>query len=371
MNKQIIAFLLSLFTAALLCGCGKEEKRDTVTENSEVTIRFSSILSNGSDSEITSEILRNFTSRYSYVTLHYTVADESEAYKLSLLDSATYRKNPPDIVYCSLSSLGDMPGEEYVSIEEIRKYREDFASDISENALLKYSDTAYGVAVRGSGKVLVVNTELVSDYTDFRKSAEEISDSDVYLFADNALDSELFFEYMMTMYTDSKISPRDPQPHWESGFKLFSDLVRLGVFAPGDRSPAELFSEGKAVYAVLTESEASSLSGEKYRCAAFFGGFDEGLFISRSAFSSPMKRQLVLELAKNITDEKSRYAEGYIPSDGSGVFFSLPNAYPMTPCSEIYGEGCWDEVLSSLVKGENPKEILKSMEKGTVSDSDA
>lgn len=371
MNKRIIAFISALFIV-LLCGCGKNEKTNSVTESAEVTLRFSSTLSKGADSEITSEILRDFTSRYSYVTLYYTAVDAGESYKLSLLDSTTYRKNPPDIVYGRLSSLRDMLGEEYVSLEEIRKYSPDFGLDITENALLKdNSGTAYGVALRGSGKVLVVNTELVSDYTDFRKTAEELSGSDICLFADNALDSELFFEYMMTMYTDSKISPNNPQPHWESGFGLFSELVRLGAFAPGDKSPMELFSQDKAVYAVLTEKEAAELTGEKYRCVAFFGGFDEGLFITRSAFSSPMKRQLVLELAEKIIGEKDRYADGYIPSDGSGVFFSLENAYPMTPCSEIHGEGCWDEVLSALIRGEDPKIVLKSMEKDAVSDSDA
>lgn len=370
MNKRISAILLALFLF-VFCACGKKETTN-VSEASEVTLRFLSTLGDAKDAEITSGILSEYTAENSHITLYYSSVASSEAYKLSLPDSATYRKNAPDMVYAPLSAVSDMLGEEYVSIEEIRSHISDYGADTAPDAMLRSSDgTAYGISLRGEGKILAVNTDLVSDYTDLMKSANEISKSDISLFADNALDSELFFEYLMTVYTNSEITPDTPQKHWAGGFKLFSELVKIGAFAPSDADPAELFSNGKAVYAVLSESEAAALVGENYRCAAFFGGFEEGLFITRSAFSSPLKRQAVLSLAQRILAQSDSYSEGHIPADASGVFFSLESAYKLTPCEERYGAGCWDDVLTALTKGDEPAALLDTLMNKPVSDTDA
>lgn len=370
MNKRVLLIFLSLLILSL-CACGKDD-RPVPTEISEVTLRFYSTLAGTKDAEITSEVLSSYSAENSHITLYYSGVTTEEAYKLSLLDGGTYRQNAPDLVYAPISAIGDMLGEEYVSIEELRSYEPRFAADIADYALLyDSSGKPYGVSVRGEGRVLVMNTSLASDTRDIARIAEEISDSDVYIFADNALDSALFFEYMMTMSTNSEITPDTAQEHWFGGFELFSSLVKDGKFAMGEKTPFEIFSDDNAVFAVLSEEEASRLKGENYRCAAFFGGFTEGFFVSRSALSSPLKRQAVLSLAEKLIAEKDRYAEGLIPTDGTGVFFSLDSAYPLTPCEEKYGEGCWDETLSALIKGENAKSVLDSLMNKEVSDSDA
>ncbi len=367
MSKRIFA----LFTAVLillLCGCSENKQSEKPAEASEVELRFYSTLGGASDSGITAEVLSDFTSKYSYITLFYSSVAADEAYKLSLPDSATYRTKAPDIVYGPLYAVSDLLGEEYVSIDEIRTYSPDYASEIDDFALLRDSSgLPYGVPVRGEGKVLVVNTELSGGSIDPGETAEKISDSDIFLFADNALDSELFFVYLMTLRTNSQIDPKAPEAHWIDGFELFSSLVRSGAFAPSDTNPYELFTDNKAVFAVLSESEAASLKGESYRCAAFFGGFSEGFFITRSAMSDPLKRKAAIELAEMLIAEDSRYGEGKVPADGSGVFFSLREAYSLTPCAE----GSWDEVLKSLTKGDDPKQVLQNYMNSAVSASDA
>ncbi len=370
MNKRILAFILAL-AMLLLCACGKKQEKKNTVETSEVTLRFFSTLGSTADGEITGNVLSRFTAENSHITLYYSSVSADEAYKLSLPDSATYRQNAPDIVYAPLYAVQDVLSEEYATIEDIRAYMPTYAENTEEYALLQDSSgKAYGVAVRGEGSVLVVNTDLAADTSDLRKTAEEISKSDIYLFADNALDSELFFEYLMTVYTNSEISPYLPQNHWIDGFELFSDLVKMGAFAPSDKDPTQLFLENKAVFALLSESEASQLEGENYRCAAFFGGFTEGFFITRSALSSPLKRQAVLSLAAELLNEKNSYAEGSIRTDGTGVFFSLAGAYDLTPCSDTYGEGCWDEVLQGLTRGDDPQDVLDSFMSRPTSDSD-
>ena len=367
MSKRILA----LFTAVLmlvLCSCSENKEKKQTYEASEVTLRFCSTLGGASDAEITAGVLSEYTSQNSYITLFYSSAATDEAYKLSLPDSATYRQNAPDIVYGPLYAVSDLLGEEYVSIEEIRAYKPDYAADIDDFVLLRDpSGTAYGVPVRGEGKVLAVNTELSGGSLDPMEIAVSISDSDIFLFADNALDSGLFFEYLMTVRTNSEIDPAAPEAHWIDGFELFSSLVKTGAFAPSDRVPYELFAENKAVFAVLSESEAASLKGENYKCAAFFGGFSEGFFITRSAMSSPLKRKAAIELAEMLIAEKSRYAEGKIPADGLGIFFSLESAYSLSPAEE----GCWDGVLKRLTKGDDPKAVLDDYMNRAVSESDA
>ncbi len=370
MNKRIISFLLS-FLIIILCGCKNSDKKDAPSETSEVTLRFYGTLGGASDASATQEVLADYTAENSHITLYYSSVVSDEAYKLSLADGSTYRQNSPDIVYAPLYAVRDLLSEEYVSVKELRGHMPDFASEITEHALLcDSSGQAYGIPVRGEGSVLVLNTDLASDTRDLIKIVNEISDSDVYLFADNALDSALFFQYLMTVYTNSEISPDAPQKHWIDGFRLFSELVKMGAFAPGDKNPTELFLGGKAVFAVLNESEASALKGENYKCAAFFGGFTEGFFITRSAFSSPLKRQTAMELADKLISQKDIYAQGKIAADGSGVFFSLESAYSLTPNEEKYGAGCWDDVISSLTKGDEPSKVLDLLMAKPVSDSD-
>ncbi len=370
MSKRITAIITALLLI-FLCGCGEERKADMPAEASEVTVRFFSTLGDAADSGITGRILSDFTSENSYITLYYTSVAAADVYKLSLPDGATYRQNSPDIVYAPLYAVSSLLGEEYVSIDELRSHDSRYASDIAEYALLRDSSgTAYGAAVRGEGSILAVNTDLAGNSRDLHDIARNLSDSDVFLFADNALDSGLFFDYLMTVYTDSVIDAADPQTHWLNGFELFSELVRMGAFAPSDSKPFELFSQNKAVFAVLTEAEAALLSGENYQCAAFFGDFSEGIFITRSALSSPLKRKAVLELAAMLMEEKSSYAEGKIRADGTGVFFSLGDAYPIASNEEKYGVGCWDEVLKGLTRGDEPKSVLDRLINAHLSASD-
>ncbi len=374
MNNRIFRRVLALISASLmlvLCACGKTQEKKVTEEASEVVVRFLGTLGESEDAEITQKILSRFTEERSNVTLYYTGVTTEEAYKLSLPDSATYRQSSPDIVYAPLYAVQDVLNEEYASIDEIRSYMPDYGSETQDYALLRNSSgKAYGVAVRGSGSVLVVNTDLASNTNNLLETVRELSDTDIYLFADNALDSELFFEYLMTVYTNSEISVDNPQSYWTDGFELFSELVKQGAFAPSDKDPTTLFTENKAVFAVLDEETAAALEGENYKCAAYFGGFTEGFFITDSAVSSPLKRQAVLSLAAELLAKQSDYAQGKIRADGTGVFFTLDSAYWLTPCSETFGKGCWDEVLSGLVRGDNPQTVLALLMNKAASDSD-
>lgn len=365
MNNRIFRQSLVLISALLLlvlCACGERQEKNVTEEASEVVVRFFGILGESEDAEITQNVLTRFTAENSNVTLYYSGVTAEDAYKLSLPDSATYRHNSPDIVYAPLYAVQDVLSEEYASIDEIRSYMPYYCSETQDYALLcNPSGKAYGVAVRGKGSVLVVNTDLASNTDNLLETVRELSDTDIYLFADNALDSELFFEYIMTVYTNSEISPDNPQSYWVDGFELFSQLVKQGAFAPSDKDPTTLFMENKAVFAVLSEENAAALEGENYKCAAYFGGFTEGFFITSSAISSPLKRQTVLTLATELLKQQSSYATDSIRADGTGVFFTLDSAYWLTPCSDTFGKGCWDEVLTELTRGDSPQAVLDAL----------
>lgn len=365
MNNRIFRRSLVLISALLLlvlCACGERQEKKVTEEASEVVVRFFGALGESEDAKITQNVLTRFTAENSNVTLYYSGVTMEDAYKLSLPDSATYRQNAPDIVYAPLYAVQDVLSEEYASIDEIRTYMPDYGSGTQDYALLcNSSGKAYGVAVRGKGSVLVVNTDLASNTDNLLETVRELSDTDIYLFADNALDSELFFEYIMTVYTNSEISPDNPQSYWVDGFELFSQLVRQGAFAPSDKDPTTLFMENKAVFAVLSEENAAALEGENYKCAAYFGGFTEGFFITSSAISSPLKRQTVLALATELLKQQSSYAKDSIRADGTGVFFTLDSAYWLTPCSDTFGKGCWGEVLTGLTRGDSPQAVLDAL----------
>lgn len=362
--------VIMLCTALSACGGEEQEKY--------ITLRVATILGNTDENAVYSELLRSYTAQNKTVYVKDTTTDRANGFKLGLSLESTYtQSSPPDVIYYY---SGDIDGDllsHFVSVDIIRKDYPDFASGIPTAVFdsVRASDgNAYCIPVLGEWNAVVINTGILSssdvqipdNWNAMTEAVVKLNAAGIIPFANSPDSSAPFIEQLVAAIDrESAVSggiARDNHALstvWVQAFSYYSQLCAMGAFPSaalsadvaayispsdvfdarlGDRDASaqtdsfELFNSGRAAMIAVDSSDISKitvLNGCKVinfpnpergsiSSSSMMGGFYEGFFISKTAYSDPSRRSAVIEFIESMTDAGAgeKYsALGYIPAD--------------------------------------------------------
>lgn len=347
----MLAFLLVCCAA----GCSQELEAKTVT------LRTVSILGSSDAMNVYAGALAKFSEENSSIYLRDTTVNRSEAYKLDAALESTYTgTNAPDVVYYYSKELsGETLRQYFVPLSEIRKDYPGFASGISEKALdcVRADDgEVYCIPCFGSFYAVAVNTKLLADNSvqmpadkaQLIAAAKTLSAADSMLFANPADDcAGIMLQILLSIGGENAVADAlgcvsGSDVVWNQALSIYGELYSAEAFPPAaltdelaqyvsasdlhdnvlgaDRDKKsrldafELFNSGKAAMIAVGSDDFDKITinsdieiimlpvlSVDYMAASY----SEGFFITRTAYSSTVRRDLAVGLVDSMTSSSN------------------------------------------------------------------
>lgn len=354
MKRRFLCLVLALLILCAVSGCAEEVEAKTLT------IRMTSILGDSDSNAVYSGVLREFSTDNS-IYIKDTTSVRSDAYKLGCVMEETYTgTEAPDIVYYYSSELsGEKLRQYFVPLSEIKKDYPDFASGISEKALesVRADDgEIYCIPVSGSFLGIAVNKAIFetnglavpTNRAELASAAKTLSQRGIILFANPADDcADILEQILLALGGEESVEKAldgvsGSDALWQQTLTIYDELYAAGAFPPAaisgdfekyvsptdlhdailgaDRDkhthvdPFELFGSSKAAMIAIDADEVSSIaSGENIdlimlpldRTDWMTASFIEGFFITRTAYNSTLKRDLVVDIVSRMITPES------------------------------------------------------------------
>lgn len=335
----------------------------------------------------------------------------------SMIRSKFEAGQEPDVMFFFTAADADriVANKQVVSIDEIRKEYNDFASNIKPEALKAVQEEdgkAYCVPIMGFWEGLYCNQELFEQYnvpmiTDWNSlvyAIETFNANNVTPIAASLSDEpNYWFEHSILSASGIKkhsVNPKSPcevPPEWIEGFNLLNKLYKMNAFqndtfTTKHQLSVQLFNSGKA--AMILDGSWMRVQNEmqgKVKVVPFphldkiskdnkgvIAGFSMGFYISTKAWEDPDKKDACVRFVEFMTSDESIAKLCTAGAPASNIELPL-DSLPVTkqgfdlcnnntlemPIDSRLSKSAWEYLLLKIpfmIKGElDTKQILETM----------
>ena len=366
MKKRIVFLTLAL--SLLLSACGREIPAETLFQPSESSVVLDVVTSYGGDDgnrRNFEQAVRDFEKETGNRIWDRSSVSNEEWKNKVLADFMT--GSEPDVLFYFANADADpfINADRVVSVEEIREYYPDYATNIQESIMATADDGKhYAVPSTGYWESLVVNKKVLEDcgiqipdaaytwqqfladcavikskgYTPIACSLFEIPH---YWFEFLVMNNGSVYNHLEIPQVDSSGNLIDSEASrkWIAALEDLKILYEAGYFpqntmAASDRETVALFAEGEAAFLVdgswkvgyfeenypenLQDYQVCFFPGKGNRQASeTIGGISMGYFITRKAWENPEKKGAAVQFVSHMTSEQ--VLSSFATTEGTGL----------------------------------------------------